>query len=442
MSKFTITRNLRSIRKKHLHVNRTSVIRVCIFAVFIMLTLGMSKMYFQGDSSAQVPDYIWRVRSIDTMKTSRDMARAELANPSFDASIEHEISLIKGLGANYVAIDTPYDDEFLPYLKRWVRIARKHDLKIWYRGNFSRYEGWFGNPKNMSPDELLVETKQFIMGHKELFEDGDIFDPCPECENAGHWPQPGRDADYNSFVKKKHKALQESFEAINKKVIYNWNSIIGGRAKEVLTQSTFDYLDNVVAIDHYVSDPSSYREYVEYFHKHRTNTVISEFGAPIPTTHGPFTPQQQAEFIKHTLDILYSKKANISGVNYWVLSLGTTALYNPDYSPRPVAQVVKDYYSPAIIRGTVRNTVGDGLENVRVSTKDGLNTVATDKKGFYKIVVPAGDVEIAVIGENYSLKDFMMNMDNSEKTTRNVALDPIKPDAIYNLRLKIQNFFN
>lgn len=86
---------------------------------------------------------LWPVRSIDTMKTSRDKARAELNNPDFDTQIEKELTLIKEIGANYVAIDTPYDKEFLPFLKRWISLARKMGLKVWFRGNWSNWEGWF-----------------------------------------------------------------------------------------------------------------------------------------------------------------------------------------------------------------------------------------------------------------------------------------------------------
>jgi hypothetical protein len=92
-------------------------------------------------------DYIWEVRSVDTMKTSRDLAREKLHDISYDQIIVRDLKLIKDLGANYVAIDTPYDEEFIPYLTRWVKHAREQGLKVWFRGNFGG-GGWFGYQKH------------------------------------------------------------------------------------------------------------------------------------------------------------------------------------------------------------------------------------------------------------------------------------------------------
>src|SRR3989344_8216148 len=116
----------------------------------------------------------WEVTSIDTMKYSRDVAREKLGDLSFDRVIEEQIKNIAGTGATHVAIGTPYDSEFLPYLKRWVNTARKYSLKVWFRGNWSGWEGWFEYSK-ITRAEHIKKTKEFISKHQDIFEDGDVF---------------------------------------------------------------------------------------------------------------------------------------------------------------------------------------------------------------------------------------------------------------------------
>jgi len=88
----------------------------------------------------------WDIKSIDTMKYSRDSAQVALHDPKFNEVIDAHVKRIADTGANYVAIDTPYDAEFNPVLKQWVAAARKYHLHVWFRGNFSGWEGWFDYP--------------------------------------------------------------------------------------------------------------------------------------------------------------------------------------------------------------------------------------------------------------------------------------------------------
>ena len=96
------------------------------------------------------------------MKTSRDNAHRWKDDPKLYEYIDKELSAIVEMGANCVALDTPYNDEFLPYLKQWVTAARKKKLMIWYRGNFSEWEGWFNYKRGMSADELIKRSNAFF----------------------------------------------------------------------------------------------------------------------------------------------------------------------------------------------------------------------------------------------------------------------------------------
>jgi len=91
--------------------------------------------------------------------------------------------LIAKSGATYIAIDTPYDDEFLPMLSVGVAAARRYHLHVWFRGNFSGWEGWFGYSR-IDKETHLVNVKNFILKNRDLFVAGDIFTSCPECENG------------------------------------------------------------------------------------------------------------------------------------------------------------------------------------------------------------------------------------------------------------------
>ena len=411
------------------------------FVIFFNAILYISFFTSKKETiSQEQQSYLWQIRAVDTMKTSRDKARVRLYDLKFDTEIEKELLTIKNMGANYAAIDTPYDEEFLPYLKRWIKQARKTDLKIWFRGNWSNWEGWFDYPKNLTPEKHQAKTAEFIETHPELFEDGDIFDPCPECENAGFWKQPDDNAKYNEFIQNQRIVLKNSFNKINKKVYTNIFSIIGGRAKEVLDKKTLDALDNIVTIDHYIKDPSSMTEYINYFSKNfQTKVLVGEFGAPIPDINGSMDEEQQALFINEVLRELYKNKTDVLGINYNVLSLGTTKLLNDDGTERQAVDVVKNYFIPGVVKGTVTNTLGDLLKNIPVRTSDGLNSTATGRQGHYTISIPASTVDIAVGGNKYKTIVQKEVVDRGAEITNDVVLEPQKIGFIYRIRLTMKN---
>ncbi len=410
-------------------------------AFLIIAFLGLSFFSLKPEViSKEQPEFLWQVRSVDTMKTSRDKARVRLYDLKFDGEIQKELLAIKDLGANYVAIDTPYDEEFLPYLKRWVNLARKTGLKVWFRGNWSNWEGWFDYPKNLAPERHHAKTAEFIETHPDLFEDEDIFDPCPECENAGFWKQPDDNIKYNEFLRNQRIVLKNSFSKIKRQVYTNVFSIIGGRAKEVVDKQTLNALDNLVTIDHYIKNPSSMAEYIDYFSKNfHTKVLVGEFGAPIPDINGSMDENQQALFIDEVLRELYKNKTNVFGINYYVLTLGTTKLLNDDGTKRQAVEVVKNYFIPGVVKGTVTNTLGDQLKDIPVKTGDGLNSTATGRQGRYTMSIPASTVDIAIGGNKYKTVMQKLVITRSGEIMQNAVLEPEKIGFIYRIRLVIQN---
>src|SRR5581483_10587790 len=142
--------------------------------------------------------------------------------------------------------------------------ARHHNLHVWFRGNFSGWEGWFNYPSiNRATHQEKIAG--FITAHPDLFADGDIFTACPECENGGPGDprQTGDVAGFRQFLIDEYRATQEAFASINKKVQSNYDSMNYDVAMLVMDKETTAALGGIVVIDHYIADPSGYRYDIE-----------------------------------------------------------------------------------------------------------------------------------------------------------------------------------
>ena len=315
------------------------LITFALGAFIFLLTLPTSKVPMQQQ---------WQIQSIDTMKYSRDMARQNSSTmPQYADDIEKQVADIADTGANYVAIDTPYDDEFLPVLKLWVRAARLHGLHVWFRGNFSGWEGWFGYA-SIDEQTHTKKTKQFILNNKDLFQDGDIFSSCPECENGGIKPNVGNPQDvqnYRAFLISDYQTTKEAFASINKNVASNYYSMNADVAKAVMDRETTSRLDGIVVIDHYVPTPTQLADDVSAIATQTGGEVVlGEFGAPIPDIHGNMTDNQQKNWIDESLQKLAGVQ-NLKGINYWVNKGGSTALWRQDGTSKPAVNTLKKYFT-------------------------------------------------------------------------------------------------
>lgn len=324
------------------------MIKKIIIILFILLIIIFSKyLIVKNNQNA----YVWNFRSIDTMKYSRDLARAKLSDYSYDGQINKQVKAIADTGANYIAIDTPYDEEFMPYLIRWVAIARSYGLRIWFRGNFSGWEGWFNYPK-ITRAEHIAKTKAFILDHPQLFQDGDIFTACPECENgaAGDPRQTGDIQGFRQFLIQEYAVTKSSFGKIGKKVTSNYLSMNVDVAIAVMDKKTTRKIGGVVTIDHYVASPDKLDSDVTQIHNLTGGKIVlGEFGAPIPDINGNMTTDQQAKWISDALSKLI-KNPNIIGVNYWTNMGSSTALWNEDGSEKKAVGVIKKAYNTRVTK--------------------------------------------------------------------------------------------
>lgn len=321
-----------------------------VFFVLLLVILVSTIIFYE--SPGKMPESpkterTWVIKSIDTMKYSRDLSLEKLKNPKFDKEIDSHFNAIKSLNASHAAIGTPYDEKFAPILARWVKSARKNSLKVWFRGNFSAWEGWFGENRNsITREEHIQKTRDFIKNNPGLFEDGDIFSPCPECENGGPGdPRENGDVDgHRNFLISERSAALEEFEKIGKKVTV-LDSMNYDVAQLVMDKKTAKSMGGIVAIDHYIETPQKLSYDIDGLAESSDAKIfLGEIGVPIPDIHGSLSPEDQAVWIEDALNQI-SKKQSVIGVNYWVLTGGSTALFNNNLEPKPAAQVIKKYFS-------------------------------------------------------------------------------------------------
>ena len=317
-------------------------------SIYLLATflLGAGIMLFiLHQKSLETTAHHWPFESIDTMKYSRDVARQGLNDPKYPSEINKQMTAIADTGATYVAIGTPYDEEFLPVLKMWVRSARLHGLHVWFRGNFSGWEGWFNYP-SIDEQTHIQKTKQFILDNKDLFEDGDVFSSCPECENGkkANFSDPQQVAAYRNFLIAEYDTTKKTFASIGKHVQSNFFSMNLDVAKAVMDKQTTAALDGLVVIDHYVLTPEQLSDDISSIATQSGgNVILGETGAPIPDIHGDMTEEQQSKWLAQSLSMI-SHIERLKGMNYWVDKGGSTAIWRDDGTPKPAVEVLKEYY--------------------------------------------------------------------------------------------------
>lgn len=386
------------------------------FLLFLIILFSLS--FIESIKIQAQNTHHLKVRAIDTMKYSRDVAREKLKDPSFDAVIDEQVRNISGLGATHVAIATPYDAEFLPIMKRWVAAARKHNLKVWFRGNFSGWEEWFEYPP-MSRRTHLRRTEQFILTNKDLFEDGDIFTSCPECENGGPGdPRFGDLEGFRKFLIDEYTITKKAFEKIDKDVTANYYSMNGDVARLAMDKETTKALDGIVTIDHYVKDHDRLvKDIADIAKESGGKIVLGEIGAPIPDIHGDMTQLEQAQWMAEGFAGI-DTMPQVVGVNYWVNLGGSTQLWDDNGKEKLIAQVIKNYYLKRVQHGKVVSVTGRPIQNATITAFG--KTVKSDNNGTYTLPFFYAGQKVTVKAVDY--KTSITTIENGRPV---IALEPI-----------------
>ena len=382
-----------------------------ILLLCLLITIAIIITLTRNDSSESsiVSPKILEIQSIDTMKLSRDIAREKLNDPSYNIDIDTQVSNIAATGATHIALGTPYDDEFIPFLKRWVTAARKYELNVWYRGNMAGWEGWFDYPR-IDRQTHKQQIVRFILNNPDIFEDGDLFSSCPECENGGPGdPRMNNDLKgHRTFIIEEYEEVKKAFATIDKDVQSNLFSMNGDVAELVMDRETTAALDGIVTIDHYVKEPERLIKDIRRIHKHSGgNIVLGEYGAPIPDIHGNMSDEEQAAWIRESLDLIAQEKSVI-GINYWVNQGGSTRIWSDTYEPLPAVTALNNVFKPKILTGTVTRPSGRPISEITIQSKY-FQTVTSNEK----FNIPVIDEETIEFDKNRYIKQRIYVPDDS-----------------------------
>ncbi len=390
--------------------------------LFVRLSLSADPIYYPEPRRSY-----WDYQVIDTMKYSRDLASEKLHDLDFDRVIDTQVERIAETGATHVAIATPYDEKFVPFLTRWVKAARSRGLKVWFRGNLSGWEGWFGYSK-IGEREHIEKVRDFISHHPELFQSGDLFTPCPECENGGSGDprRTGNVEAFRRFLIESHQSADAAFRSLGLLVDTRLFSMNGDVARLVFDAKTSIALGDVITVDHYVKTPEKLEQDVRGFGKDGIRKVfLGEFGAPIPDIHGKMTATDQAAWLDQSLSRL-ARVPNLIGVSYWLSVGGSTELWNDKGEARPAVAILKKYFQPNLRYGFVTDGLGKPIVGATVSV--GKYTTRTDSHGHFDLryLDDGGDV-ITVEAPDFIAK---VNQVGSSEQVR-LRLEPVQPSAMY-----------
>lgn len=373
-----------------------------ILAIILGFSLSASKVRAEGSSW-------WQVQSIDIMKYSRDMSGQIGDTPSkFQTLIDFQVKAVADTGATHIGIATPYDERFIPVLRLWVQSARKHNLKVWFRGNFSGWEEWFGFSR-ISRDAHKQMLASFLSAHSELFEDGDLFSSCPECENGGPGdPRRTGDIDgHKAFLIEEYIIAKDGFYHMGKNVIPNLMSMNGDVARLIMDPETTQKLGGYVVIDHYVKTPEKMIADIRAIaEQSKGKIILGEMGAPIPDIHGNMSEQEQERWLDQTLTALALEKSVI-GLNYWVGFGGSTQLWNDGGSPRLAVSTLRRFFVPPAASGIIRGRDTTPLSGVTVKTP--WRVVLTKADGSFVLPLADGDTQISVFAPGYHAQNIIVS---------------------------------
>lgn len=308
-------------------------------------------------SSLVVNSQTWSIESIDAMKDTKDA----VCGRRDDVWINKWLDKAVELGANYVAISTPYDNptcgDSLSYTKRWVQAIRVHGMHVWHRHMPLSFEGIYNVQKNTS-NNFLSQIKDYITANPELFQPGDIVTPIPEPQNGGiqgvnycanNLCQFSSAANFNQWLRDAMTTVNDAINQIGRggqlKVGYfGFDGYItwGDNNPDwqgILEDSTVKQMGNIT-IDHYpelVGDTMA-NDLQELTAKYpNTPIVIGEWG----TVTGGDTVQQ----IQDDMSAAKNDK-NIIGFNYWQFGPSGSGeqLIDDTFSPLSGFAAVQSFY--------------------------------------------------------------------------------------------------
>jgi hypothetical protein len=306
-------------------------------------------------TSVPKPIHSWSTRSVSSMKETKD----RICQQRSSAFITKWVLKAKELGANYVSIETPYENpgcgSSISYTKSWVDAIRTNGLNVWHRHMPLGFEGIYDNPKTVK--DYLPLIADYIKANPSFFAPGDIFTPIPEPQNGGisgvsycanSICQFQNKENFNAFLRNAITVSSDSFAQIGlsgqvKIGYYGLDGFIvwGDNNPDwegIIEDSTIAKMGNLT-IDHY---PEAVGDTMENDLKELTtkypNTpiIIGEWG-----TIGSGNFEQM---VKNTMGAAIQFK-NVVGFNYWHMGVGgLEALIEEDFTNKSHFDEVQSYF--------------------------------------------------------------------------------------------------
>lgn len=307
-------------------------------------------------SPVPVSSTTWEIRSIDAMKETKDV----ICGQRDMAWIEKFVDKAVELGANYVAISTPYENpgcgDASAYTKMWVQVIRSRGLKVWFRQMPLAFEGIYNTAKNNSSDFLSL-ISQYIKSNADNYQAGDIFTPIPEPQNGGiqgvtycanYICQFSSKEVFNTWLRNAMTSAETAFQSIGKsgqmKIGYfGFDGFVAWGDNNpdwdgILEDATVKQMGNIT-IDHYpeLVGGTMSGDLAELEAKYPgVPIIIGEWG----TVTGLNAEQQIIDSMGA------AKRPSVKGFNYWHMGPGGTGeqLINDDFSNRLQFDEVQSYF--------------------------------------------------------------------------------------------------
>ncbi|MDO8583522.1 MAG: hypothetical protein Q7R51_03245 [bacterium] len=297
----------------------------------------------------------WAIQSIDAMKDTKDT----ICGQRSDIWINQFVGKAVELGANYVAISTPYDSpscgNSTDYARRWVQAIRARGLNVWHRHMPLSFEGIYSVTKNNSSDYLNM-ISNYIKSNPDLFQPGDIFTPIPEPQNGGISGvtycaagvcQFSSKESFNLWLRNAMTISNNAFQSIGKtgmKIGYfGFDGFVAWGDNNpdwhgILEDSTIAQMGNIT-IDHYpelIGDAMA--------------NDLNELKALYPNIPiiigewGTVTGQDVQNQVRTTMAA--AKNAGVQGFNYWQFGPGGAGeqLINSDFANRIQFKDVQNFF--------------------------------------------------------------------------------------------------
>lgn len=295
------------------------------------------------------------IQSIDVMKDTKDA----ICGQKDDTYINNIVNKAVELGANYMAISTPYDNpscgDATAYAKRWIGAIRAHGLHVWHRHMPLSFEGIYSVSKNNNSNYLDM-IRSYIKNNPDMFVDGDIFTPIPEPQNGGIQGitycansvcQFSNAAAFNQWLRDAMTTSKDAFSVIGKNNIkvgyFGFDGFVAWGDQNpdwhgILEDSTVQQMGNIT-IDHY---PELVKETMD-----ASLTALQSKYPNTPIVIGEWGTVNNTNIDQEVVDTMTAAKNHkVVGFNYWQFGPSGSGeqLLNTDLSNRSSFYKVQSYY--------------------------------------------------------------------------------------------------